>query len=132
MPNAHNREFHPDTDVGKRSQDRLDASGDRKTAAVLFAGFRCMHQTDKISRSMCGDLARSRMDHPTNPFPEGQKLMDFFHKGAVHFSFGSRFEKLHPEASQRHFNMTVLKPGDNVEGGSEEDEEEEERSAAGV
>ena len=35
----------------------------------------------------------------------------------------------HPEASQQHFNMAVLKSGDNVEGGSEE--EEEERSAAG-
>jgi hypothetical protein len=89
-----------------------------------------MHQTDKISRSMCGDLVRSRMGHPTNPFPEGQKLMDCFHKGAVHVPFGSRFKKLHPEASQQHFNMAVLKPGDNVEGGSEE--EEEERSAAGV
>ena len=38
MPNAHNRKFHADTEGGKVSQDRLDASGDRKIAAVLFAG----------------------------------------------------------------------------------------------
>ncbi len=38
MPNAHNRKFHADTEGGKVSRDRLDASGDRKIAAVLFAG----------------------------------------------------------------------------------------------
>ena len=38
VPNAHNRKFHADTEGGKVSQDRLDASGDRKIAAVLFAG----------------------------------------------------------------------------------------------
>jgi hypothetical protein len=40
----------------------------------------------------------------------------------------------HPEASLQHFNMTVLKPGDNVETGSGEEEEveEEELAAAGV
>jgi hypothetical protein len=38
VPNAHNLEHHADTDGGKQSQGRLDASGDRKVAAVLFAG----------------------------------------------------------------------------------------------
>ena len=38
VPNAHNRKYHADTDEGKESQGRVDASGQRKTGALLFAG----------------------------------------------------------------------------------------------
>ena len=38
VPNAHIRKYHPNIDVGKASQDRFDASGQRKTVALLSAG----------------------------------------------------------------------------------------------
>jgi hypothetical protein len=58
-------------------------------------GDKCgMHQTDKIPRSMCGDLTRSKNHVVVNPFPEGVALMQKFHRAAVHFSYGTRFKKL--------------------------------------
>ena len=49
-------------------------------------------------------------------------------------AFMKYMRQSHPEASQQHFNMTVLKPGDNEEGKPkpEEEEEEEEEPGAGV
>ena len=50
-------------------------------------------------------------------------------------AFMKYMRQSHPEASQQHFNMTVLKPGDNEEGKpkpEEEEEEEEEEPGAGV
>ena len=43
----------------------------------------------------------------------------------MNFEFMQYMREHHPEASQQHFNMTVLKPEDNASDSEEEDPEEE-------
>ena len=47
-----------------------------------------------MSASGIGDLTRTKKKCPTNPFPEGQKLINKVHKLAAYFSYGDRWDKL--------------------------------------
>ena len=53
-----------------------------------------MHDVDKVAKSAIGDLVRSHNKKATNPFPEGQRLINAVHNMAKWFAVGSRHQGL--------------------------------------
>ena len=77
------------------NQAMADVAAQGVAHRVGHEGDKCgMHQTDKIPRSMCGDLTRSKKGVVVNPFPEGVRLMGLFHKAAVCFSYSDRIPRI--------------------------------------
>lgn len=85
---------------GKKYDEVCNSTISDKAAAGVASEFEqesdiCgMHDTDKVGRSMCGDLTRSKNKVVVNPFPEGQALMAQIKTAATYFSYSTRFDEL--------------------------------------
>ena len=93
------------------NQTMADVAAQGVAHRVGHEGDKCgMHQTDKIPRSMCGDLTRSKKGVVVNPFPEGVRLMGLFPKAAVHFTYSDRFKNLQDFGALVTGGVTTARP----------------------
>ena len=53
-----------------------------------------MHDGDKIGQAAIGELVRTRMKIPINPFNEGKEIVTKFHKMSAHFSSAAKRREL--------------------------------------
>ena len=68
-----------------------------------------MHDGDKIGQAAIGELVRTRMKVPINPFTDGKEIVTKFHKMSTHFSSAAKRRELLKAIVARHPDVPDVK-----------------------